>query len=515
MCGPSGEGALIVTMLSLDPATLARRTPPGRDRYLDLLRALAIAVVVVGHWLLAVVWVEGGELQAEPLLSAAPASRWLTWVVQVMPVFFLVGGAVNVRSWRAARSRGDGYGAWLRTRAARLLAPVVALLWAWVVAGPLLVAAGLDRAVVQFGGRNALLPLWFLAVYLGVVACVPGLLALHERWGLRVPAGLALAAGVVDVAHHTLGVPLVGWANFLLVWSAPTVLGFCWADGLLERRAVRVLLPVAGAVALVVLVAGLGYPVSMVGVDGAARSNNSPPSLALVALGWVQAGAVLAARAPVTRWLQRPRVWAGVVALNLVAMTVYLWHQTVMVVAVAGLHAFGVGLSLPPLTVAWWATRPLWVTLLAVGLLPLVALLSPVERRTPGTARVTGAAGVGLAVAAAAGALATLIFVGVAPAGTAAALPAGLATVVTAGAVAVGAVARRPAVPAVPGLVADTTPAAPSDRTAPAATDAAGAPSDRTAPAASAAQDASDADACASPHTDLTTRVAPSAQRAG
>lgn len=434
-----------MTAATLDPAELARRTPADRDRYLDLLRAMAIAVVVVGHWLLAVVWVEGGELQAEPLLSAAPASRWLTWVVQVMPVFFLVGGSVNARSLRTARARGDGYGAWLRARAARLLAPVVALLWVWVVAAPLLVAAGMDRAIVQLGGRNALLPLWFLAVYLGVIACVPLLLALHERWGLRVPAALALAAFAIDIAHHTLGVPLVGWANFLLVWSVPTALGFCWADGLLERRAVRVLLPLAGAVALVVLVGGLDYPVSMVGVDGAARSNNSPPSAALVALGWVQAGAVLAARAPVTRWLQRPRVWAAVVALNLVAMTVYLWHMTVMVVTVAGLQALGVGLSLTPLTAGWWATRPLWVALLAIGLLPLVALLSRVERRTPGAARTTSAAAVGLAVAAAAGALAALIFVGVAPGGSSAALPAALAAVVTATAVTVGATARRPA----------------------------------------------------------------------
>ena len=431
-----------MTALTLDPAALARRTPAGRDRYLDLLRALAITVVVLGHWLLAVVWVEGGELRAEPLLSAAPASRWLTWVLQVMPVFFLVGGAVNARSWRSARSRGDGYGAWLRARAARLLAPVVALLWAWVVAAPLLVAAGMDAEVVQLGGRNALLPLWFLAVYLGVVACVPLLLALHERWGLRVPLGLALASAGVDLAHHTFGVPLVGWANFLLVWSVPTALGFCWADGLLERRMVRVLLPLAGAVALVVLVGALDYPVSMVGVDGASRSNNSPPSAALVALGWVQAGAVLAARAPVTRRLQRPGVWAAVVALNLVAMTVYLWHMTVMVVAVAGLQAAGVGLTLTPLTAAWWAARPLWVVVLAVGLLPVVALLSRLERRAPGAARVNGAAGVGLAVAAAAGALAALIFVGVAPGGGAAAVPAGLASVVTAAALAVGAIAR-------------------------------------------------------------------------
>ena len=38
---------------------LAGRTPPERNRYVDFLRALSIAAVVVGHWLIAAPHVDG------------------------------------------------------------------------------------------------------------------------------------------------------------------------------------------------------------------------------------------------------------------------------------------------------------------------------------------------------------------------------------------------------------------------------------------------------------------------
>jgi fucose 4-O-acetylase-like acetyltransferase len=395
-------------MTALSPARLAARTPADRDRYLDFLRALAIAVVVAGHWLMAIIWVSDGELRAESLLTESALARGLTWVVQIMPVFFLVGGVVNARSWRSATDRGDSYGTWLRGRAARLLRPTLPLVWFWALTIPLLAATGLAPDLLRMGSMSALVALWFLAVYLGVIALVPVLLALHERFGLRLVAGLAVAAALVDVAVRLTGSGLVGLVNFLLVWSAPTALGFCWADGLLESRTARRLLPLAGAVGLLVAVSWLGYPVSMVGVDGAERTNNSPPTVALVLLGCVQAGVVLAVKAPVQRWLRRPAVWAGVVRLNLVAMTVYLWHLTVMVLVVAAVYVLGWWPPVEPLSAVWWATRPLWIGALAVCLAPVVAVLGRVELSTPQPGR--GASGPALAaVVAASVAVAVLV----------------------------------------------------------------------------------------------------------
>ena len=39
---------------------LAARTPDSRDRYVDFLRVFSLGTVIVGHWLMAVLRVEGG-----------------------------------------------------------------------------------------------------------------------------------------------------------------------------------------------------------------------------------------------------------------------------------------------------------------------------------------------------------------------------------------------------------------------------------------------------------------------
>lgn len=61
--------------LLASPAEVAAATPGDRDRYLDLLRGLALTVVVLGHWLLAVVWMHDGQLRVTTVLDAAPGKR--------------------------------------------------------------------------------------------------------------------------------------------------------------------------------------------------------------------------------------------------------------------------------------------------------------------------------------------------------------------------------------------------------------------------------------------------------
>lgn len=397
--------------LHRSPAALAATTPADRDRYIDLLRAVAIGVVVIGHWLVAAVWLDAGRLRASTVLDLAPATRWLTWILQIMPLFFLVGGIVNVRSWRATQAGGGSYASWIARRGARLLRPTTVLVWAWMVLAPVALAAGVDRDLIVVGARNALVPLWFLAAYLLVIALVPVLLAAHDRIGLCLPLALMGAAAMIDAAVRAGAEPL-GLLNYLLVWSVPTALGFCWADGVLDRRAVRWLLPVTAFGLLLAAVVWFGYPVSMVGLADAARGGVNTPSVALALLGCVQTGVALAARDRARMWLQRPRIWAGVVRLNLVAMTVYLWHLTVMVLAAGALTLTGVWWSVSPLSVGWWASRPLWLVALALVLAPLVTTLAGVEHSVP-RPRTRGAgplptAAMAAAVAGASGAIALL-----------------------------------------------------------------------------------------------------------
>jgi peptidoglycan/LPS O-acetylase OafA/YrhL len=360
-------------------AQIAAATPTDRDRYLDLLRGLSIAVVVIGHWLLPVLWLDGGRLRAETLLTAAPGMGWVTWIVQVMPLFFLVGGVVNVRSWRAARAERSSYATWVARRAARLLRPTTALVWTWVVLASTALAAGVDRSLVLLGARNALVPLWFLAVYLVMIAALPLLLAAYTRWGVAVVPGLLIAAGLVDAAT-VAGAPVIEFVNYPLVWAVPTVLGFAWADGRLDGRLVRVGLPVGALAGLVAAVTVLGYPVTLVGVADAGGPR-VPATLAL--LGLAQAGIALAFRRPATTWLERPGAWAAVVRMNTVAMTVYLWHLTVMVLVIGALAAGATWWVVEPLSAAWWMTRPLWLAGLTAVLIPVVALLLPVEHSVP------------------------------------------------------------------------------------------------------------------------------------
>ncbi|MFC4060153.1 hypothetical protein ACFOWE_17755 [Planomonospora corallina] len=81
-----------------------------------------------------------------------------------------------------------------------------------------------------------------------------------------------------------------------------------------------------------------------------------------------------------------------VALVNLAAMTVFLWHQTVLAAAaLAALRSGPVpGLLTPPMDAAWMAQRLAWLPVLA-ALLLLVRLAGSVRRTAPGTAAPTEA----------------------------------------------------------------------------------------------------------------------------
>ncbi len=363
---------------------LAESTPPQRNRVVDLFRAGSIAAVVLGHWTLAAVTVRDGDLVPGHLLALATWTHPLTWLFQVMPVFFLVGGYANALSWRSALRRGDAYGGWLRSRARRLLLPVLPVLLFWLAACWLALSLGVGVATLRLASSVALVPTWFLAAYIVVTAVAPGALWLWERWRLgSVLAGVVLAGGV-DVLSLATGSVLVGFVNYLLVWATVHQLGFAWLDGDLDgvrRRLALCLLGLGAAVGLVVLGP---YPVSMVGVDTATVTNTYPPRVTLLFLGMFQAGLLLLLERRAAAAMRRPGVWAVVVGVNTRIMTVYLWHVTAMVAVIgASLAAGGLGLRLVPLGAGWWLSRPVWYAVLAVVTAGFVAVLGRLETAAP------------------------------------------------------------------------------------------------------------------------------------
>ncbi len=374
---PSG---LVPTVTSF-----ADQTAAERNRVVDLLRATAILVVVLGHWLMAAVYVDGGGgLHRGDLLDLAGWTHPLTWVLQVMPVFFLVGGYANALSWRSARRRGEGYGAWLRSRLRRLVLPVLPLMVFWTVVAPSAHTAGVDADLLRIASRASLVPTWFMAAYVVVVAVAPLTLLAWERlawWS--VGAGLALG-GLVDLVSVSQDLVAVGFLNYLVVWSTVHMLGYAWLDGQLASTARRVALVVVGFGVLYLLTVRGPYAVSMVGLSTGEIDNAYPTRITQGFLGLMQTGVVLSLEPLLQRVAARRRVWVATVLVNARIMSIYLWHLTMLGVLVGGSMLLGgLGLHQRPDTAGWWATRPLHFAALALLTAGAVAIVGRFETPAP------------------------------------------------------------------------------------------------------------------------------------
>ncbi len=360
---------------------LADKAPPSRNRVVDFLRALSILAVVIGHWLVAAPSIRDGVVEGGHLLGILPWTQWLTWGFQVMPLFFLVGGFSNGTSWAANRRDGGTYAHWFSGRVRRLINPVMPLFLIWTFIAMFGTLMGIERGIVKMSAGLALVPVWFLSVYLMVSALVPLSHAAWKRWGMASFWALVAGAVTVDAASIRFGVPYINFANFLFVWVAVHQLGYAWSEGWFRPPSRALLWGLGGLVALGLLV-GLGpYPVAMIGVPGSDLSNSMPPTLALLALGIAQAGFALALEPVLKRALENRTLWTAVVLLNGMIMTVYLWHLTAFVlVMVAAWLAGGIGLHVQPGSGAWWLARPLWFALYIAALLPMIALFARAEQ---------------------------------------------------------------------------------------------------------------------------------------
>lgn len=346
-----------------------------RDRAVDVARLASLVVVMVGHCVLLLATRDSAGLRIGNLIGEVPAIAPLTWLAQVMPLFFVAGGAAGGYGYR----RGIPWGTWLLTRAQRLCRPVFWYLGAWTV-GLIVVRLAWGGPSAERLGRESVALLWFLGVYLVALAFVPALTRLPGCRAVVVTVvGLLALSAAIDGVRFATGTLTAGAPNFVVVWLIPVVIGVGYARGLIPRPAAAVGAALALGAAMLVAVTG-PYDHSLV-VTGAEKVSNVTPPTALLALHctWMSCAFVVLAPA-LRRWAAGPRVWGVVVAGNRAAMTLYLWHIPAIAVAALGLNAVGLD--------AWDVHAPGFLVRLLLRMVVFVAVmtvflfaLAPLEHR--------------------------------------------------------------------------------------------------------------------------------------
>lgn len=368
-----------------DTAQDVRGIIAKRDLVVDLIRTACVVLVVFVHVTMVGVSVDADGIGVTSPLQELPWYVAATWIGQVMPLFFVVGGFASATGWRSTVARGGGARDFVATRLVRLFRPAVPLFAVLAVGLGVATALGtppelLDEVAFGIGS-----PLWFLAAYGITQCCVPFMMRLHERSPWWTLGALLLLAVAVDALRFATGVAEVGLLNLGPVWLFAQQLGFLWADGWFARR----------SRALLVVVAVAGYallvPMTSVGLWAPDMLQDlNPPMLPLAVLAVAQVCVVQLVHAPLTRCMRTRAAQAAVFLLGRDGMAIYLWHLPLFI-AVNGV-ALGVGVPFPtPGSAPWWATRAVALVVLLAAALGVARGLRwfdrPLPRLVPGEDR--------------------------------------------------------------------------------------------------------------------------------
>ncbi|NED95619.1 acyltransferase [Phytoactinopolyspora alkaliphila] len=372
-CGPIGRA-----LASVDERVDS--TPETRNRAIDFLRVAAICVVVIWHWALSINHRRDGQLVNPNPVEQVPGGWLLTWVLQVMPIFFIIGGYANLTGWDSVTRQGGAAYAFLRRRMSRLLLPAAVFAAVWV-----LVELTLRLTLTDYAGALDLMPiiftpLWFLGAYVLVTMLVPLTARLHRRFGAGATIAWGVLVVVVDLARFGVGEEWLGLANSALVWIFVHQLGYLWRDGSLDPIGRRWVLVIGGYAAVAAATTLDSYPRSMVAVAGEDVSHMWPTTAVIGALALGQTGLASLAAPALRRWMRHRAAYRLVVLLGGVLLTIFLWHMTALLIVFLMVEALGFTPGAEP-TLEWWLLRPFWVVAPALVLVVFVALFAPIEQR--------------------------------------------------------------------------------------------------------------------------------------
>lgn len=297
----------------------------ARDRYIDTLRAVALFRVVTyhqfgWHWLplaypsMGIMFALAGGLVARSL-TRAEGNHWTVLgrrLRRLLPPLWLFGLVIIpvmvVHGWTATTTGGgDPLRQW------RLF-----LFWLVPIGNP----PGSDW------GYDFVLPLWYIRTYLWLLLLSPALLFLFRRWPKRVlavPLGIVAAAtfGVIDLSSGRAAAAVLDFGIYGACW----MLGFAHEDGHIRTIPLWKVVPTG----LGLLAGGLAWAFTHQ-TDTGWDIDNIPAASALYCLGAVL---LLMRFYPSFTWMSRFPVLDGAVAMiSSRAMTIYLWHNFAIFLAV-------------------------------------------------------------------------------------------------------------------------------------------------------------------------------------
>jgi peptidoglycan/LPS O-acetylase OafA/YrhL len=341
-----------------------------RDLTLDLARVFCVLLVVLIHLLMVGVgFGPDGQLEISRPLEAQWWFAPVTWVGQIMPLFFVVGGFASLTAWRSLVRRGGTAEEYVRSRVLRLAQPALPLFvfYAVVIGGARLL--GVDPAIVDVAVVGAASPLWFLAAYILCQALVPLMVRMHSVAPRLTLAVLLVGAVVVDAVRFTSGIDAIGLANLFFVWLLVQQIGFWYADGWFAARRwwTLAILGLAAFATLVPMTVWGPYAPDML-------TNLNPPTLPLVALAIAQTCALRLLRPALAALMNTHVARAVVFLVGSRLMTIYLWHLPV-ILAITGLMLLIPPLSPAPASAAWWWSRPVLFVVTLVALYGLSFLV--------------------------------------------------------------------------------------------------------------------------------------------
>lgn len=349
-----------------------KRRGGGRDRYLDLLRALALVRVVIYHnfgwsWLPIVFPSMGVMFALAGSLMARSLSRPALGVIRgrlrrLLPPMWLFGAIMLIGmvldGWGP---NSEGHPGWWWGKLTFWILPLSTPPYP---GSPL---HGFGHTLETSWAEQTVVPLWYLRAYLWYVLLSPLMLRGLRRlpWvAVFTPLALCLLlnSGLLQPEGR-----IFETASDFCAFGSCWLLGMAHQEGLLKKLTLY-LVP---SIAPLLMVAGLCWLLTRpVDPDNPVDMDGVPIAQALWSFGYV---ALLLHVSPSwERWPRPLERWNGLVSLlNARAVSVYLWHETALVLAI------------PLIDTLWsvsffyqhaqWLLTSSWLPLMAA--IPLIGLL--------------------------------------------------------------------------------------------------------------------------------------------